>query len=52
MSLSLVAEDLPVGYSTVGGYPPIEFPWPMAVGANGDIYLATMNRGMIKLQKK
>jgi hypothetical protein len=24
----------------------------MAVGSNGDIYLATMNRGMIKLQKK
>ena len=52
MSLTLVAVDLPVGYSAVGGYPPIEFPWPMTVGSNGDIYLATMNRGMIKLQKK
>ena len=52
MALSLVAEDLPVAYSPVGGDRPIEFPWPMAVGANGDIYLATLNRGMIKIQKK
>jgi sugar lactone lactonase YvrE len=52
MSLTLVAADLPVGYSAIGSYPPTEFPWPMAVGSTGDIYLATMNRGMIKLQKK
>jgi hypothetical protein len=52
MSLTLVAADLPVGYSVIGSYPPVEFPWPMAVGSNGNIYLATMNRGMIKLQKK
>jgi len=52
MSLALVAENLPVGYSMIGSYPPIEFPWPMAVDSTGDIYLATLNRGMIKLQKK
>ena len=52
MSLSLMAADLPVGYSAVGSYPPTEFPWPMAVGPGGDIYLATLNRGVIKLQKK
>ena len=52
MSLSLVAEDLPVGYSAIGSYPPTEFPWPMTVSSTGDIYLATINRGMIKLQKK
>jgi outer membrane protein assembly factor BamB len=52
MDLSVVAEDLPVGYSTLGSYPPTEFPWPMAVGPTGDIYLATLNRGMIILQKK
>ena len=52
MTLSLAAADLPAGYSPAGSYPPIEFPWPMAVGSNGDINLATLNRGMIKLQKK
>jgi sugar lactone lactonase YvrE len=52
MALSVVAEDLPVGYSTVGSYPPTEFPWPMAVDSTGNIYLATLNRGMIIIQKK
>jgi len=52
MALSVVAKDLPVGYSTVGSYPPTEFPWPMAVDSDGSIYLATVNRGMIKLQRK
>jgi hypothetical protein len=52
LSLSVIATDLPVGYSVVGSYPPIEFPWPMAVSAKGEVYLPTINRGMIKLQKK
>jgi len=52
LSLSVLAMDLPVGYSVIGSYPPVEFPWPMAVSSNGDVYIATMNRGVIKLQKK
>jgi sugar lactone lactonase YvrE len=52
LSLSVIASDLPVGYSVVGSYPPVEFPWPMAVSAKGEVYLPTINRGMIKLQKK
>lgn len=52
LSLSVLATDLPVTYSVVGSYPPLEFPWPMAVSAKGEVYIATMSRGMIKLQKK
>ena len=52
LALALIATDLPVGYSVVGSYPPIEFPWPMAVTAKGEVYIATMNRGIIKLRKK
>jgi DNA-binding beta-propeller fold protein YncE len=52
LSLSVIATDLPVGYSVVGSYPPIEFPWPMAISSKGEVYIPTINRGMIKLQKK
>jgi sugar lactone lactonase YvrE len=52
LSLSVLAMDLPVSYSVIGSYPPLEFPWPMAVSSKGDVYIATMNRGVIKLQKK
>jgi streptogramin lyase len=52
LSLSLIASDLPVSYAVVGSYPPIEFPWPMAVSAKGEVYFPSINRGMIKLQKK
>lgn len=52
LSLSILAVDLPIAYSVVGSYPPLEFPWPMAVNAKGEIYIATVNRGIIKLQKK
>ena len=52
LSLSIVATDLPVAYSVVGSYPQFEFPWPMAVNGKGEIYIATANRGIVKLQKK
>jgi len=50
--ISTVAEKVPVGYSTIGSYPPVEFPLPMYVSEGGDIYLPTMNRGMIQLKRK
>lgn len=52
LALSVIAVDLPVGYSAIGSYPLLEFPCAMAVSEKGDIYMATINRGMIKLQKK
>lgn len=32
--------------------PPMEFPLPMAVGKNGDIYIATAQRGLLKFEIK
>jgi DNA-binding beta-propeller fold protein YncE len=52
LSLSVLATDLPIAYSVIGSYPPLEFPWPMAVSASGDVYITTINRGIIELQKK
>jgi len=49
--ISTVAKKVPVGYSTVGSYPPVEFPFPMYVSSKGDIYLCTMNRGTLKLKR-
>ena len=51
LAISDVAVDLPVEYSTVGSYPSIEFPSPMFVSDNGDIYLTTTNRGILKLER-
>jgi sugar lactone lactonase YvrE len=51
LAVSVVAANLPVQSVTVGSYPPVEFPLPMCVGTNGDIYLNTMNRGLLKLKK-
>jgi len=51
LSLDVLAKNVPVGYSPIGSYPPVEFPSPMVVSAQGDIYLTTADRGMIKLQK-
>lgn len=51
LSISIIAANLPIGYSLVGSYPPIEFPLPMTVSEKGDIYIATINRGVIMLQK-
>lgn len=50
-SISLVAKNLPVTGGTIGSYPPVQLPVPMAVTAKGDVYLATNNRGVIKLEK-
>ena len=52
LALSVISCDLPAGYSAVGSYPPAEFPRPMAVSTKGEIYIPTLRRGTIKLQKK
>ena len=51
LTISIVAKNLPVGYGLVGSYPPVEFPLSMTVSSNGDIYLPTMDRGVIMLKK-
>jgi len=51
LAISIVARNLPVGYALVGSYPPVEFPLPMTVSPGGNIYLTTMDRGVIILQK-
>jgi len=52
LAISTVAQNLPVRYTVVGSYPCIELPLPMTVNEKGDIYLTTMERGMIMLQKQ
>ncbi|MBR9982658.1 MAG: SMP-30/gluconolactonase/LRE family protein [Desulfatitalea sp.] len=52
MAVSVVAEDLPVQYATVGSYPPVVFPHPLYVTGNGDIYWTTQDRGLWRLTKK
>lgn len=52
LAISVVADDLPVGYGVVGsGAGAVEFAAPMYVGAEGDIYLGTSGRGVIELKK-
>jgi sugar lactone lactonase YvrE len=52
LALSVVAENLPIGYTVIGSYPTgVEFAAPMSVGANGDVYIATAERGVIVLRK-
>jgi sugar lactone lactonase YvrE len=51
LEISVVAGHLPIAYATVGSYPSVEFPLPMSVSAGGDIYLNTMNRGLLKFKK-
>ena len=51
LDVSIIAGHLPIAYATVGSYPPVEFPLPMYVTSAGDIYLTTMNRGLLKLKK-
>ena len=50
-ALDWIAKNVPVTYSPIGGYPPVEFPSPMTVNAEGDIYLTTADRGLIMLKK-
>jgi sugar lactone lactonase YvrE len=51
LAMSTLAVNVPVEYGSIGSYPSVEFPAPMVVAKSGDIYLTTMNRGTIKLEK-
>lgn len=52
LAISVVADGLPVSYGVVGsGAAGIEFAAPLYVGAEGDIYLGTLGRGVIELKK-
>ena len=51
LAISVVAQDLPVGYGLSGSYPPVEFGGAMTVSSKGDIYIPTADRGLIELQK-
>jgi sugar lactone lactonase YvrE len=52
LAISVVADGLPVSYGVVGSGPAaLEFPSPLYVGAEGDIYLGTEGRGVIELKK-
>lgn len=52
LAISTIAENLPVGYTTLGTYPAVEFPYPMTVDAKGDIYIPTADRGLLMLKTK
>jgi sugar lactone lactonase YvrE len=52
LAISVVADGLPVSYGVVGSGPAaLEFPSPLYVGAEGDIYVGTEGRGVIELKK-
>jgi sugar lactone lactonase YvrE len=51
LAISVVAENLPVGYSLIGSYPPVGFAMAMAISPKGDIYIPTMDQGLIMLKK-
>ena len=51
LKISVVAENLPVAYTVLGSYPPVEFAGAMAMSPKGDIYIPTVNQGLIMLQK-
>ncbi len=51
LAITAIAEALPVGYGVVGSGPSaVEFPTPLHVTADGDIYLGTSGRGVIQLK--
>jgi sugar lactone lactonase YvrE len=51
LAITTIAEDLPVRYGVLGsGSTLVEFPAPMHVTANGEIYLGTDGRGVIALK--
>ncbi len=52
LAISVVAENLPVGYTVLGTYPALEFPSPMTVSPKGNIYIPTADRGLLVLKKK
>jgi sugar lactone lactonase YvrE len=51
LAISVVAENLPVAYAVLGSYPPLEFPVVMAICPKGNIYIPTVDRGLIMLKK-
>ncbi len=51
LKISIVAENLPVAYAVLGSYPPVGFASPMGISPKGDIYVPTVNRGLLMLQK-
>ena len=51
LSISTIAEDLPVANVSIGSYPVVEFPYAMTVSPEGDIYIPTAGRGLIMLEK-
>jgi hypothetical protein len=51
LAISIVAQNLPVGYGMAGSYPAVEFPTAMTVSPKGDIYIPTADRGLIMLKK-
>jgi sugar lactone lactonase YvrE len=51
LKVSVVAKGLPVGITLIGNYPPVEWPYPMFVDKDGSIYLSTVGRGVVMLQK-
>jgi sugar lactone lactonase YvrE len=52
LAITAIADALPVGYGVVGsGSTAVEFPAPLHVTADGDIYLATAGRGVVMLKR-
>jgi sugar lactone lactonase YvrE len=52
LGISIVAENIPVGYGSAGSYPALEFPLAMTVDGKGNIYIPTAERGLVMLEKK
>jgi sugar lactone lactonase YvrE len=51
LAITPIAEGLPVSYGVIGSGPAaVEFPTPLHVTADGDIYLGTSGRGVIQLR--
>lgn len=51
LTISMIAQNLPVRYALIGNHPPVGVPAAMSVSARGDIYIPTANRGLIMLEK-
>ena len=51
LAISIVAENLPVGYSFIGSYPPVGFAMAMSISPKGDIYIPTVDQGLIRVAK-
>jgi sugar lactone lactonase YvrE len=52
LAVTVIADGVPVGYGAIGSGPAaVEFPAPLHVTADGDIYLGTTGRGVIALKR-